>query len=203
MIFNRIAQRAGFTFIEVIISIALFSGIMFLVLMLSLDLSSFAVYFQQDLFAKQELQLTMATMQTELRSATISENGSYALISASPTSVSFFADANGDGFVDQIRYFLSTSTLKKGVVKPTSSPAQYLLASEIVNTVTSNVTTGTFMYYNALYTGTQPALTSTIDITPIRIVKFQMTVDQMTSTRPGPLSASITATIRNLRSTTN
>ena len=197
---GRRTNRSGISLIEVVVSIALFSGIMLLVLLFGWDLAGFSVYFQQDLYAKQEIQLAMNTMLTELRSAAISENGSYPILSASPTSVSFFADANGDGFVDQIRYFVSTSTLKRGTIRPTSSPAQYPTSTEIVNTVTPNVTTGTFSYFGAGYTGTELALTSTLDVSLIRVVKFRMTVDQMTSTRPGPVSSSITATIRNLRS---
>ncbi len=201
MIFTKryLRLHEGFTLIEFAVVMGLFSGIMTLVLLFSLDIADFSVQFQQDLFAKQEINLTLTSLLTELRSIAPAANGSFPLVAASSTSFTFYADTNADGITERVRYFFSTSTFRKGVIKATGTPAVYATSTEVVNPLISSIATGTFQYYDANYTGTQAAMTSTADISLIRAVKFQVTVDVSTSTRPGPITSSLTVTIRNLR----
>ncbi|MEY4731708.1 MAG: hypothetical protein RL681_654, partial [Candidatus Parcubacteria bacterium] len=139
----------GFTFIEAVIVIGLYAGIMTLILFFSLDISQFALQFKQDLQAKQELQLAVNTMVSELRSIGPAANGGYPLEAASSSSITFYVDADKNGLADRVRYFFSTSTLKRGLVRPTSSPAQYLTSTEQVSTLINNVTAGSFWFYDA------------------------------------------------------
>jgi hypothetical protein len=199
MFFNHHRLRLGFTFFEMVMAIGLFGGIMLLVTLFSLDLADFSLYFQQDLFAKQEMQLTLSTLLTELRSVAPAANGAYPIEAAASSSLTFYADTNADGVPDRVRYFFGTSTLNKGIVRPTSTPPQYVTSTEIVKSLITSVASGTFLYFNTAYTGVEAALTSTIDVSPIRVVKFRITVDQKSSTRPGPLTSSLTVTFRNLR----
>lgn len=178
---------------------ALFAGIMTLVLYFSLDISQFALQFRQDLQAKQELQLAVSTMVSELRSIAPSANGSYPLEAVNATSVIFYVDADKNGAVDRVRYFFGTSTLKRGSVRPTTStPAQYVTSTEQVSTLLNYVTKGAFWFYDSSYSGSQASMTLPVVVQNVRVLRFTATVDEATTTRPVPLTASFTVTFRNL-----
>ncbi len=189
----------GFTVIEVVIALALFSGIMLLVMLFSLDIADFSVQYQQDIAAKIESQLALSTMLSQFRSITASANGSYPILAASSTSFTFYADGTADGIPDQIRYFFGTSTVNRGLIRSTGTPALYPSSTEIVVPVITNMSTGTFRYYSSAFTGSEPPLTYPLDVSQIKAIQFQVTVDQATTSRPGPLNSSITVTFRNLR----
>jgi len=197
-IMHRTTLRTGFTFVETLVVMALFTGIMTLVLYFSLDLGQFALQFRQDLQTKQDLQLAVNTMVSELRSIAPAANGGYPLEAVNATSVTFFVDADKNGTVDRVRYFLSTSTLKRGLVRPTSTPATYQTSTEQVSILLNNVLAGSFWFFDSAYTGSQASMTLPILIENVRAVRFAVTVDEATSTRPVPLTSSFTVTFRNL-----
>ncbi len=177
----------------------LFAGIMTLVLYFSLDIGQFALQLRQDLQAKQDLQFAVNTMLAEFRSISPSANGSYPLEIANATSVAFYVDADKNGSIDRVRYFFSTSTLKRGTIRPTTStPAQYPSSTEQVSVLLPYVTAGSFWYFNAAYTGVQASMTLPIVVQDVRALRFAATVDEATTTRPVPLTTSFTVTFRNL-----
>jgi type II secretory pathway pseudopilin PulG len=191
--------RQGFTFIESVIVMGLFAGIMTLVLYFSLDIGQFALHLRQDIQAKQDLQLAVNTMLAEFRSLSPSANGSYPLEAANATSVTFYVDADKNGSIDRVRYFFSTSTLKRGTIRPTTStPAQYPTSTEQIYTLLPNVTGGSFWFYDSAYTGSQASMTLPIVTQNVRALRFSATIDEQTSTRPVPLTSSFTVTFRNL-----
>jgi prepilin-type N-terminal cleavage/methylation domain-containing protein len=192
--------RAGFTLVETVIALAVFSAIMILVTLFGLDIADFTVQFQQRLASQDELQLAITKMTSEFRSATYASNGSYPVVLASSTSFSFYTDVDATGTIEFVRYFAGTSTLQKGITRATGTPAQYLTSTEIVSPVISNVVTSSFLYYDSAYSGTESPMAFPIsDISVIRAVRFTVTVDQATTTRPGAVTSSITVTLRNLR----
>src|SRR3989344_8127549 len=66
---NRILS-AGFTLIEIIIAMAIFSGIVFVVSSFGLDVYDFGIFLGENLTAQQELQLTLRSMVSEMRAMT-------------------------------------------------------------------------------------------------------------------------------------
>jgi len=57
-----------------------------------------------------------------------------------------------------------------------------------------------FRYYDQNYTGSEPAMTSPINVAIIRVVGITITADKDPKTEPGPVTHQIFLDIRNLRS---
>lgn len=197
---TRIKKRnGGFSLIEIIVGMALFAGIAFIIGTFMKSIFDYQLLFTQQLSAQQEIENTFAGIIPEIRSTIPSALGGYAIGQVATSSLTFYADINSDGIADQVRYFLSGTTLKKGIITPTGSPLVYNAGNEIVNDKIHNIATSTpiFTYYDANYTGSEAAMTYPITISNIRLVKIAVTVKDPNKTTP--LSASIEIVPRNLR----
>ncbi|HBI25676.1 MAG: hypothetical protein UT41_C0001G0205 [Candidatus Wolfebacteria bacterium GW2011_GWC2_39_22] len=192
-------RNSGFTLVEVLISITLFVGIAFIIGTFIKSVLDYELLFTQQLTAQQEIETTFATVLPEMRSMVPSALGSYPIGQVATSSITFFVDIDGDTISDQVRYFLSGTVLKKGITRPSGSPLSYNSANEIVNDVVRNVvmTAPVFTFYDEHYTGSEPAMTSPVVISDIRLIKILLTVKDPNETMP--LSASIDIVPRNLR----
>ena len=130
----KISANKGFTLIEIIIAIAIFSGIILAVSMFGLDVYDFGIFLGENLNAQRELQTTLRVMASEMKAMNQSVVGSYAIESASQNAITFYSDIDGDGLTDKIRYFLENNILKKGVIKPSGSPLSYS-GTERINSI--------------------------------------------------------------------
>lgn len=184
---------------EVLISIAIFAGIAFIIGTFMKSIFDYQLLFTQQLTAEQEMQNMFAMMIPEVRSMVPSALGSYAIGQVSTSSLTFYGDIDTDGIADQVRYFLSGTTLKKGIIKPTGNPLAYSGANEVVNDVAHNVVVGApiFSYYDMNFTGSEPAMTYPINISNIRLIRVSVTLKDPNKT--APLSGSSDIVPRNLR----
>lgn len=182
----------------------LLAGAFFLITSFSGDTLNFRVFLGESLQIQQELEATLRHLVTEIRSVGPSNIGSYPLAQATTSSLIFYSDIDKDGSFERVRYFLSGSTFKKGVIKPSGPPWVYSTSSEIITDRIKNViatSSPIFSYYAADYTGAEGPLTYPLDIFNIRVIKVEITADQAAGTRtPAPVTLSIYATMRNLRS---
>lgn len=170
-------KNNGFTLVEVLVGM----GILILI---SGSLFAFGAFIfrqnnvlQTGLLANQDARQTLRHLEGELRSATASDTGAYVVAQATANSFTFFSDIDGDGLHEQIRYFVSGTTLKRGVIKPTGSPLVYNPASETLTTVVNQLADPgqtIFNYYDKNYVGTGAALSLPIDIPAIRLVKVTL-----------------------------
>lgn len=192
-------SNKGFTLVEVLITLAIFAGIAFIIGTFMKTIFDYQLLFTQQLSAQQEIENTFATMIPEVRSMTPSALGGYPIGQAATSSLTFYVDIEGDGGVDQIRYFLSGTTLKKGVTRPAGNPLTYVGSGEIVTDMAHNVVVGDpiFTYYDASFTGSEPAMSIPVAISSIRLVRVSLTLKDPNKT--APLSASIEIVPRNLR----
>lgn len=199
MIRNR---RSGFTLLEVIVAIAVSASIVVIAARFNTIIQSLSGLINYQLQAQQDVELAFQGAITDIRSTGPSASGAYAIESAASSSFIFFSDVNRNGVMDRVRYFLSTSTLNRGIVAPTGSPLTYTTSTEVITPVIYNViiSKSGFQYFNSSYTGSQSAMTSTIDVSPIRSVRFTVTADVATSSAPYPTMVSEFITMRNLRS---
>lgn len=194
----------GFSLIEVIIVVAIAISLVMVVSNLSGNVSGLNSLISQQLQSKSDTNQTLQIMTTEIRSASPSQNGAYPIDTASTSSFAFYSDINKDGSTEHVRYFLSSSTIYKGVIAATGTPATYPTSTEIVTDIIDNViiasTTPLFSYYDANYTGTQPAMTVPISISDIRLIKISFSADVNPTQTPKPEYFSAMVDIRNLRS---
>ena len=192
--------NAGFTLIEILVGLALFAGIAFIIGTFMKSILDYQTLFTQQLSGEQEIQNTFAAITPEVRSMIPSALGGYAIGQVATSSVTFYGDIDSDGIAEQVRYFLNGTTLEKGVIDPTGSPLAYIGANEVVSDMIHNVvatSTPIFTYYDMNYTGSEPAMTYPITIANIRLIKLTVTV--MDPNKATPLSASTEIVPRNLR----
>lgn len=201
---NELRRREGFSLIEVVIVAAIAVGVLFVIVSLRGNVSNLENVITQKLASRQDIEQTLQILVTEIRSASPASNGSYAIESASTSSISFYSDVDGDKVYEKVRYSISTSTISRGVTEPTGNPFQYVTSSEAVTTVVRNLvnTTSTpfLTYYDSNYTGSEAAMTSPIDVTKIRVVKVSLYADIVPGKSPKPVFFSSSITVRNLRS---
>lgn len=197
-------MRKGFSLLEVIIVVAIASTIVLVVANLGSNTNLLNNLVSQELQSKSDISQTLQIMTTAIRSASPSASGAYPIISAATSSFIFYSDTNGNGIVERVRYFLASSSIKEGLVQPTGTPATYPTSSEVVTDIVDSLVLSTstplFSYYNLNYTGSQLAMTSTADVSTIRLVKIAFSADIKPQQSPGPQYFSAFIDIRNLRS---
>lgn len=139
----------------------------------------------------------------DLREATYGDDGSYPVGEAATSSVTFYANVDGDATVERVRYYLTGSTLYKGVTEPIGSPPGYVgqteatttLARYVVNASTAPVTP-VFRYFDS--SGNE--LTAPINVSQIASVQTTILVDFDPNRSPTIFTLSESATLRNMRS---
>lgn len=197
----KVKNWAGFTLIEVIISIAILSGIVLIVSMFGLDVYDFGIFLGDSLSAQQEIQRTLKIMVSEIRSMNQSVLGSYVIESASQNSIIFYSDTDNDGLTDRIRYFLDGNIFKKGVIKPTGSPLSYTGPEKITEEVHDiYVPAGNiFAYYDSSYNGTGSTLSFPINISAVRLINISITVDRNSADATSRVNIKSSVNIRNIQ----
>lgn len=202
MIFAR--DNRGMTLVEVIITVGIFSLIIGTVVEIFLvSTRSKDIVFEQ-LEVQGQARKTVQDFINEARAMRYSSAGAFPLQKASTTEIIFFTNVDKDSIVERVRYFLVTSTLKRGLIEPTGSPLTYVTSTETVLTVVNNVTNGTsslFYYYDENYSGVSSTpLAQPVDVTKPRIIEMRLIIDKNPLLSPVPFAIQGHTTIRNLKS---
>lgn len=197
-------KSGGFTLIEILIGIGILSGIVAVISIFSFDIFSLQLFLGDTFIIQQEINLTLTNMAIEVRAMGPSANGSYPIESASSKSLAFYSDVDGDSVFERVRYFVSGSSLKRGIIEPTGNPAIYVSTDEVSKDVVSNVvllstaSQSLFVYYEQDYTGNQPAMSHPININRVRLIRATITADRTPQDLRGRVDYSTTMLIRNL-----
>ncbi len=158
----------------------------------------------RSLSAQQDVQILSRRFLVETRSAVPSEVGAYAIQTASSGEFTFYTDADDDGMIERVRYFVSGTELRKGITNPIGNPLTYTGATEQVRTVVRDVaatTTPVFTYYGATYSGgaSSTPLTVPVDVSQVRLIQLTITVDADATQPPEPAVFSTQVTFRTLK----
>ena len=139
------------------------------------------------------------SMVRTIREAAFSSQGAFPIVSVQPNDFIFYADVDDDSIIERVHYYLSGTTLMRGILNPTGSPPDYTGAEtvDVLADYVRNSAQGlpTFQYYDAL--GAAIA-SSTSAYTAVRFVKVTLAVNVNTATLPNQLSLYSSAAIRNL-----
>jgi hypothetical protein len=195
---NKVNER-GFTIIEILFGVAIFVLIVGALTFFSRNVWIYNSFISAGLADTDAERLMLKTMVSEIRSASTSNTGSYAILEAGSSSLIFYSDIDNDGLKERIRYFQNGSLLQRGLVKPTGNPATYNLANEKISTLATNMTNVSFAYYDKNYDGETSPLSSPINIPLIRLVKITITLDSDPNRSPTPTVFSTQVSIRNLK----
>jgi len=199
---NHHNSKSGFSVIEVLVSIFILSLIGLAVYSFQKDIFSLNSIISGSLTAQDEARRALKSMSAEIRTASPSSLGAYALAQTATSSFTFYSNIDSDSFKELVRYFLDGTTLKKGVLKPFGSPLTYNPASEVITELihdVANAATSTFSYYDKNYDGTTQALAEPIDIAVVRLVKITIVIDKNSQAPPGPITLTTQISMRNLK----
>ena len=192
---NNLKFDKGFTLLELLISIGILAGVIFTVFYFIYSISNLGNYFIQSFEVQQELQLTFQKIIPEMRSMDVSNIGSYPLAEKASSSIKFYSDYDGNGLYDQVRYFVSSSTFKRGFIIPTDNPLTYNSANEKIDDLAHNIimsTSSIFSYFGSNYTGSESELASSTVISNVRVIKIKLTAQQQNQKSPIFFSATVT-----------
>ena len=200
-------NNRGFSLIEILTVVAIASIVVLVVGNFSNSISGLDSLISGVLQSQSTVNAALVTMSKEIQSANFSANGAYPIDAAGTSTLGFYADIQKIGVYDHIRYFLASSSIYKGVIVPTGTPASYATSSEVITDVIDNVTTTAssavlFSYYDSSYTGTQSPLVQPVSIAAIRLVGISFSVQATTTPSQAsiPEYFSTLVDIRNLKS---
>ena len=196
-------NNRGFTLAEIIVVVGIFGLIMIAISSFQRNVFVYNRYSQDAFSSAQDARNIIRVMVKDLRTASQSNNGAYAIAQAATNTITFFSDTNSDGLKEQIRYYLNDTILMKGTTKPSGSPPTYISTDEKLNTLAYNVnratSTALFEYFDDTYAGTSSPLTNPVNVTDIHLVKINLMINFNlgTSTRSRIYTSQVN--LRNLK----
>lgn len=198
---RKTKNQKGFTLIEVIVSVFIFSLLAYGVILLMSSL--FTDYNKQSslLDDTDQARKVLTSFTDELRSSTTGADGSFALNQAGNTQIIFFSSVGNGGTIYRYRYYVNGTTLYRGIVAPTAN--FYNTASEVVTPVQTDLANGAtpaFFYYDGNYDGTTAPLAQPVNLTQVKFVKMNLIIKNKAGLQgSGTFTVTAGATIRNLK----
>ena len=201
------AKKKGFSLVEILASLGILIVITVSFALLQRNIFSFGKLIQENLDAQKETKRAFAQMTKDIRNASYASNGAYPVTLASSSSLTFFADVDGDKYKEQVRYFVDGSnTLRRGIIKPITSTQPISYSAPEVNSIlvgkVFNTSTPIFTYYNANYNGTSSTspLSYPLNMMDIRLIKIEILIKTQEGNQQ-PLTVIMTthAMLRNLK----
>lgn len=193
----------GFSLAEIVVVVGITGLIMAAISSFQVNIINNNKYSMDSLSSAQDARSILRTMAKELRSASPGGNGSFTIVQAATNTISFFSDIDGNGTKEQVRYFVTSTTLKKGLIAPTGSPLTYVPANEVISTlaynVKNNATSSFFEYYDNTYAGTSSPLVQPVNVTQVRLVKINLIIDADPNKSPIPRTYTSQVSLRNLK----
>ncbi len=200
MVFSR-----GLTLIELIVAIAIVGMVTGGIVAFERSILMNTKVVQSEFISQGQIRKALTSFVKELRTAAPSANGSFTIDTAGTSTLIFYSNSDTDVSVERVRYFLATTTLRKGITKPTGTV--YNLANEKISSIVNDITnaTGTpiFTYYDTGYDGftsssTDP-LPSPVNLPAVRMVKISLKVNPNGVRAPVAQTYTTQVMIRNLK----
>lgn len=195
-------MKNGFTLIELVVSIAIFSVIGLGTILLVSNLFTNSNQQSGLLADTGQARKLSFQMMNELRNSTTGANGAYALDTAGDQQLTFYSNSDSDAALERIRYYVSNGKLYKGVTEPTGN--SYNLANEVSTVVQNNLANGAtpiFYYYDGSYNGTtNNFLTQPVNTTAVKLIKLNLQVYNKAGVKKTNFyTITGSATIRNVK----
>lgn len=139
----------------------------------------------------------------EIRNGQTGSNGGYVLNTAENQQIIFYSNADTDGAVERIRYFVQSDALYKGVTEYNGST--YNTSTEVTTLVQKGLGNGAspiFSYYDGNFVGssTQAALVQPVNVTGVKFIRISLNILNKAGNK-GTNSYTVTssAAVRNLK----
>lgn len=202
MILNYQNHKSGFSMIEVMAGVFILTLIGFVIYAFQKNVFSLNRIISSSLTAQNEARRALKIMSAEIRTASPSSLGAYAIAQATASSFTFYSDIDGDSLKERVRYFVEGAILKKGIIKPSGAPLVYNPANEIVSALihdVANDVTSIFSYYDTDYDGTTQPISEPVNISVVRLVKIYVLIDKNALAPPAPIAVTTQISMRNLK----
>ncbi len=188
----------GVTLLEIIITVAVIGTVAASIATFQADTFKLGGTVENSLMAADQARRLMRPMADEIRAMQISDAGAYPLEAADDNTIVFFSDIDDDGSSEKVRYFVEESTLKKGVIEPTGTPAEYTGEETITDLVENISSATTFYFYDSTYDGLSDPLVSPPDPSEVRLIKIEFTIESDPNRAPIPLTVTTQVALRNI-----
>lgn len=152
------------------------------------------------------VQHSLKIMIEEIRGACQSDTGAYPIQMADESSFIFFADIDEDGVRERVHYYKENQSLKKGVSRPSGTPASYPEADENVATISDHIVNTPlqpiFSYYDTNYPVDQvnnPLAAPVSPLAVLRLVKIDIYYNLDPNKAPDNIRLESFVELRNLK----
>jgi len=200
---NLRPTQKGFTLLEIIIALAIFTSAVVIFGNFSADIFLYNRIYSAQLEAENDLRSILSPFPSEVRSAAPSDRGDYPILLASEKEFVFYTDVDFNGSRERVRYFIEGTTFKKGILESTGNPEVYDPSNEMIIDVVRNVVNdnSSFTYYGAEYNGESSAISLVQPVLPnlVRLIDITVAVDADPNQPPKEVSTSTKVSVRNLK----
>lgn len=200
---NKNQNRNGFTLVETLLAVAIFSSVVVAIGAFQRDIFFFNDVVQTGLSNVTEARKVLRPFVGEVRKAQSSNLGAFSIEKAEAKEFIFFTDIDNDGLRERLRYFVDGDTFKKGIIKPSGTPLVYNGSDEKITEVVHHVIEEQtqFSYFDSSYNGTASTTALTFPVSPsnVRLIRVDLTIDTNPNRAPGLLTVTTQATVRNLK----
>ncbi len=190
----------GFTLVETIMVIAIYTLVMFAIMQSILTFYRYNAYSFAQSYQVNSARRGMDILVRDIREMTFADDGTFPLALMEGNRIGFYSDIDRDNSVEYIEYELATTTLEKRVYGAVGNPPIYgstpestQILSEYVQNL--NQGTSTFYYYD---TNGNPS-TATTTVTDIVYIGAQIIVNIDPVRDPGEFTLRSSAALRNLK----
>jgi len=198
-------NKKGFTLLEIIVAMGLFSIVIFGIFALFEASSKANKNVWESSNVQNEASKAVQTFVDELRAANYSTVGGFPIASATSTEIVFYANIDSDILMERIRYFVQEDIFKKGVTKPTGTLLySYSSSTEQVTELAHNLKTPLetiFTYYGETYNDADDfsVLNYPIILPDVRMVGITLQLKQNSTLNAPVFEVQTKVLVRNLK----
>ena len=193
-------SNKGFTFIEMIIAIAIF------IIMMLATATFFSILYREQAVDIVKIEGTniagraLEKMGREIRKMNRAENGTFAIELADAQNFIFYSDVDNDGFTEKIEYFLNGTDLERKLTEPgISMDYSGDTVTTFIARYVRNGAEPVFSYYDKNYTGNEDPLFCPVNVTQIRMVGVYLGINFNEKYSSGFVHAEVKINPRNLK----
>lgn len=188
----------GVSFVETLVWIAVFMIAMLAIITTLLSFYRTNRYTLEQLDAVTSAQRALEETVKTIREGAYSSQGAFPIVSIGANDFVFYADVDNDALIERVHYYVSGTTLMRGILNPTGNPPDYTDTEETssiaqyVRNTDQEITT--FRYYDEI--GSE--ITNYTNWTSVRFVSVNLAVNVNPAALPNQLTLNSSAAVRNL-----
>jgi prepilin-type N-terminal cleavage/methylation domain-containing protein len=193
-------NKNGFTLVEMIIVIAIYTLVMFALFTSVTSFYRYNAYAVAQSYQVNQARRGMEAFVRDVREMTYADDGTYPLARIESNLIGFYSDIDRDDSVEYVEYELSSTTLQERIYSATGTPPVYGATPEetrILSEYVQNIGQGTstFEYFDA--NGDQATASTTVTDIVYVVAKIIVNIDPVRD--PGEFMLKSSAALRNLK----